>query len=304
MIDKEGLDEFPFVAERIAIELSNSLTGSEAGLRGFRNRGFVGRVVGGITGKNIDLTAQLFADHITAQKAVVSYLELLTETELHTQNCLMKVTRNLLHTINNVSLINNKLDKELLEVKKLMQEIHDNIQTQISQLSNRLKRNEQLEYLTIQFKKRKVHPGFPEVLNSALFFAHVDRLFVGESADYRKSKKELALYTIEDYLGDTNRPQSVQSILGNIISLTDRSVLEIAVYLTSYSNYPIINSLNYLFIRRLSGLEVNELHVRESLLTAQIIEKDILLKKGSIFTPTQMAEHLGTQLSQATYESV
>ena len=92
-------DAYPLLAERLAIDATNTLRGAEIGLRGFRRRPLLRRLWDGLRSSGQELQAAISQDLVTVQRATLSLVQEVMNEESRTQYCVNKVLVNL-HAVN------------------------------------------------------------------------------------------------------------------------------------------------------------------------------------------------------------
>lgn len=89
------LDRFPLVAERLAIDATDTLRAADSGLRGLRGRHLVRRLWHCVTGAGQELNVALGQDLLSMQRAALEIVREVMREEARTQYCVNRVLVNL-----------------------------------------------------------------------------------------------------------------------------------------------------------------------------------------------------------------
>lgn len=290
------LENYPFVTEAIAIDISNSLTGAEIGIRGFRNRKFLSRLWDGIIGKNNEYIAQFSSDLLLSQKAKIEYLKMLADSEVHSQKCLIKVSKNLLKSIEDIKALDDKINESKMILSSRITSLHESLTHKIEMLDFRVQREQELRRLTAKYKSGVLYKDFDPIINSALYISQVTSLYWGESMPILEKEIQFALNTVNENSSFSN-PDSISNIISKIAINTKKEHLPLLVYITSSLNSSILKVLNSTFSKLYSGIEINNERLKEDFLIAEALSDDDFLKKGEIFTPFQIIRQLSNEFT-------
>ncbi len=296
MYNYRGLEQFPFVAEAIAIDIANSLSGAEIGIRGFRNRNFLIRMWDGLTGESDEYIAEIAADSLVAQKAMVEYLKITTTSDIHTQKCLTKVTRNLLKVINDVQLLDIKITAVKQKLESDINALRSELGNKINSIDFTAQRNRELRQMTAQYKAMSLYEGMDNILRSALYIAQVSNLYWGGTSDnIIKKEIDYAKNVVKATL--INTPEAIGDLLINSLENSANKLLPVIVYITSQNNSSLLKTYNLLFSRKYAGLPTNLNNIKECLTIAEAVADDNFLQQGEIYTPYQISCELAKQLT-------
>lgn len=291
-----GLKDYPFITEAIAIDVSNSLTGAEIGIRGFRNRGFLSKLWDGIIGKNNEYISQFSSDLLISQKAKIEYLKILAESEVHTQRCLIKVSRNLLKSIEDIQIVDNKINETRVEINARVTRLQNSLTNKLEMLDFKVQREQELRRLTAKYKSGILYQDIAPLINAALYIAQIRSLFWGESQKVLDKEIQFARNIIKENPSFSNA-ESLSDIIFNSVSSTKEKHIPMLLYITSRSNSSILKVLNLSFSKVYSGIEINREKLKEDFVIAEALSDDDFLKKGEIFTPFQIIRQLSNEFT-------
>jgi len=286
-------NDFPFIAEALAVDISNSLSGAVIGIRGFRNRKLFKRVFDGLTGKNNEFLSQSLGDLVVSQQAITGYIKLVTDAEIHTQRCLIQVTKNLVQAIadlketnTRVAAINNGLTEKL---EAVYQELKLRIDSKVERL-------EILNWVTSKFQAGELYKGFSIIFRSALYIAYVYNLYAGESKEVLDRQLMFAKNKVKVQLKDQQQPSSITAILTDIINSTAGEILPMAIFITAKPDSSFLKINNVLFLRKIAELPIDDNTIRENLKMIEVVAEDKFLASAEIFTAFQCAEKIADDL--------
>ena len=295
MHNYKDLENFPFVAEAIAIDIANSLSGAEIGIRGFRNRGFLTRLWDGLTGKSDEYVAQITADLVVAQRAMAEYLKILAKSEIHTQKCLIKVTQNLLKVIDDAKELDAKIDNVRQQLDYKIRQVYASLNDRIDNVNFQIQREKELRRLTAKYEARTLYQGRDIILRSALYIAQVSNLYWGESIEVLTKEVNYARNIVKKNL--SNESEIINNLISQSLQNTKEQLVPAVIYITSMSNGSLLKTYNLVFSKKYAGLSVQPIHIKESLIIAGTIANDTFLKQGEIYTPYQLSCELAKELT-------
>jgi hypothetical protein len=177
-------DNYPLMAERIAIDVTNALRGAEMGLRGFRNRPLLRRLWHGVTGQGQELEAAIGHDLVTVQKATLSLIREIMEEESRTQYCVNKVLNNL-HAVNRdvddllqrtsvlESDLNRRLERLRIELYEEMRSVSQLLAAEIASMQRRIDREATVRRLTERYRAGALTKETGELLGASLYVATI-----------------------------------------------------------------------------------------------------------------------------------
>ena len=173
-------DNYPMLAERIAIDATNALRSAEIGLRGFRHRPLLRRLWDGLTGRGQELQAAIGQDLVTVQRATLDLVREVMEEESRTQYCINKVLINL-HDVNRdvddllrrTSSLERNLDQKLEDLRSEIRTEAKSLYDQIDAIHRRIDKDANVRRLTEHYRAGDLTAGLGEIVGSALYLASV-----------------------------------------------------------------------------------------------------------------------------------
>ena len=255
-----GDDTYPLLAERIAIDATNTLRGAEAGLRGFRRRPLLRRLWGGLHGHGQELQAAIGQDLIVAQRATLSLVQEVMKEESRTQYCVNKVLANLYAVNRDVdgllrqtSSLEWKLESLRTETKRLTAEI-DTVRRHIDREAN-------VRRLTERYRvgDLSIEPG--EILGAALYMASVAWNYWDEPDSRYKDEWAAADAVVRQRLD--SRPHRIAEALLEAAETVSADFIEPVLYLAE-SATGALHVTGMLMERRAANLSVQEKNAEEA----------------------------------------
>ncbi len=253
-------DAYPLLAERIAIDTTNTLRGAEAGLRGFRRRPLLRRLWGGLRGHGQELQATIGQDLIAAQRATLSLVQEVMKEESRTQYCVNEVLANL-HAVNRdvdgllhqASSFERKLEGLRTETKRLTAEI-ETVRRHIDREVNvrRLMERYRVGDLSIE-------PG--EIIGAALYMASVAWNYWDEPGSQYKDEWTAADAVVRQRLD--SRPRRIAEALLEATATVSADFIEPVLYLTE-SATGAFRVTGMLMERRAANLSVQEKNAEDA----------------------------------------
>jgi hypothetical protein len=268
----------PFIAEQIAIDATDGLKAAAIGLRGFRSRPLLHRLWDGITGQGQELQAAIGSDLVVVQEATMNLVREVMSEGIRTQYCVERVLLNL-HDVN------SDLDGLLARVASLEKLVHG-LKTRQHLIETKLR----LETL---FRAGELHPGTGSIFSSALYLAHITRLF-GSVPDLAEEERRVALILIRQRVGE--RPEALPVLCAKTIQQIQPEAAEVITYLVSDRSGPTLSFFSMLAERLMTGVKVNIEIIEDSLtITRKLRDPEGRLSKH-LFRPLEIIEAIASEL--------
>ena len=253
-------DAYPLLAERIAIDTTNTLRGAEAGLRGFRRRPLLRRLWGGLRGHGQELQATIGQDLIAAQRATLSLVQEVMKEESRTQYCVNKVLANLRavnrdvdELLSQASSFERKLEGLRTETKRLTDEI-ETVRRHIDREAN-------VRRLTERYRvgDLSIEPG--EIIGAALYMASIAWNYWDEPGSRYKDEWTAADAVVRQRLD--SRPRRIAEALLEATETVSADFIEPVLYLAE-SATGAFRVTGMLMERRAANLSVQEKNAEEA----------------------------------------
>lgn len=261
----ERTEDFPLLAERVAIDLTGALRNADAGLRGLRRRPMLRRIWESATGKGQERHSAIGADLVAAQKSVLTLVQHVMKEESRSQYCINRVLLNL-HALNgDVTHVVERLT-ELEEIVTVRQAFHTAWMEQIGQVADqlvhdleatrqRLDRLSAVRHLTERYRAGRISAAAGEVLGAAQFLATIGWQYADEGHANAARELETALYVIEQRI-DSNRPRPLAEAILEAAADVQSTMLEPMLYI-SHESSGVLRAVAMLIERRAAGLRVD-----------------------------------------------
>ena len=261
-------DAYPLLAERIAIDATNTLRSAEIGLRGFRRRPLLRRLWGGLHGHGQELQAAIGQDLITAQRATLSLVQEVMREESRTQYCVNKVLANL-HAVN------RDVDKLLLQTSSLEQKLEDmraefysaiSMETQrltaeIDAIRRHIDREANTRRLMERYRAGDLSREPGEIFGAALYMASVAWNYWDEPGGRYKDEWTAADAVVRQRLD--SRPRRIAEALLEATETVSADFIEPVLYLAE-SATGAFRVTGMLMERRAANLSVQEKNAEEA----------------------------------------
>lgn len=253
-------DAYPLLAERIAIDTTNTLRGAEADLRGFQRRPLLRRLWGGLRGHGQELQATIGQDLIAAQRATLSLVQEVMKEESRTQYCVNKVLANLRAVNRDVdglshqaSSFERKLEGLRTETKRLTAEI-ETVRRHIDREAN-------VRRLTERYRvgDLSIEPG--EIIGAALYMASVAWNYLDEPGSQYKDEWTAADAVVRQRLD--SRPRRIAEALLEATETVSADFIEPVLYLAE-SATGAFRVTGMLMERRAANLSVQEKNAEDA----------------------------------------
>ena len=261
-------DAYPLLAERIAIDATNTLRGAEAGLRGFRRRPLLRRLWGGLHGHGQELQAAIGQDLIAAQRATLSLVQEVMKEESRTQYCVNKVLANL-HAVNRdvdellrqTSSLERKLGDIRSEFYSALSTETKRLTAEIDTIRRHIDREANVRRLTERYRvgDLSIEPG--EILGAALYMASVAWNYWDEPDSRYKDEWAAADAVVRQRLD--SRPHRIAKALLEAAETVSADFIEPVLYLAE-SATGVLRVTGMLTERRAANLPVQEKDAEEA----------------------------------------
>jgi hypothetical protein len=298
-----SMSDYPFVAEKLAIDSLNALVGAEIGVRTQRDKGFFTRMLDFFTGDDVELQAQINADIITSQRATLNIVKQLIFEETRTKYCLLKVADKLHLVINKLNEHSSKitdLDGRLIKVEDAVAELRSTItqmdidlNAKIDRVDFNQRRSDQVRYLTQHFKANRLHQNLGAIVSSALYIAQISNLFADE--DNHDKEVDAAKSVVFNKLSDKTSP--IEQILLADLENVKYDYFSIIGYVTSLTEKPMCVFFNAFSQRKLAKLSNNLETVKDNFAVAKLYDKYNFLSTNILSSQYEIAEQLAFELS-------
>lgn len=286
----------PFPLEQLALDASNALRAAEIGLRGFRSRPLLRRLVNAFTGQGQQLQSAIGFDLVTTQRAALGIIQFSLAEQTRTNYCLNRVLHNL-HAVDRdldqVAAKVTTIDKNTRQLEGVANQIYrslDELRTSIDtrfreqaeefrgalvheiasvqfQLAHRIEREEAVRRLRDAYLAGQLHPGMGELLGASVYVALVSRHYHDDEVAVDRERQS-ALHVIQQRL-DHSRVEPLSDLLLRTASEVKQAELETVGYLVSASSSPALHAVRLLVERRAVGLRVDEQEAQEALQVTQ-----------------------------------
>lgn len=246
-------DAYPLLAERIAIDTTNTLRGAEAGLRGFRRRPLLRRLWGGLRGHGQELQATIGQDLIAAQRATLSLVQEVMKEESRTQYCVNEV-------LTNLHAVNRDVDELLLQTSSLGQKLEE-LQAEIKAVRRHIDKEANVRRLMERYRvgDLSIEPG--EILGSALYMASVAWNYWDEPVSRYEDEWKAADAVVRQRLD--SRPRRIAEALLEATETVSADFIEPLLYLAE-SATGALRVTGMLMERRAANLSVQEKNAEEA----------------------------------------
>jgi len=298
-----SISDYPFVAEKLAIDSLNALVGAEIGVRAQRDKGFFTRMLDFFTGDDVELQAQINADIITSQRATLNIVKQLIFEETRTKYCLLKVADKLHLAINKLNEHSSKitvLDDRLIKVEHAVAELRSTItqmdidlNVKIDRVDFNQRRSDQVRYLTQHFKANRLHQNLGTIVSSALYIAQISNLFADEYNHDTEvnAAKSVVLSKL------SNEISPIGQILLVDLENVQYDYFSIIGYVASLVEKPICVFFNTFSQRKLAKLSNNLETVKDNLAVAKLYDMYNFLNNNILSSQYEIAEQLALELS-------
>ncbi len=246
-------DAYPLLAERIAIDATNTLRGAEAGLRGFRRRPLLRRLWGGLHGHGQELQAAIGQDLIAAQRATLSLVQEVMKEESRTQYCVEKVLKNL-HAVN------RDIDELLLQTSSLEQKLEE-LQAEIKAVRRHIDKEADVRRLTERYRVGDLSIGSGEIIGAALYMASIAWNYWDEPVSRYEDEWKAADAVVRQRLD--SRPRRIAEALLEATETVSADFIEPLLYLAE-SATGALHVTGMLMERRAANLSVQEKNAEEA----------------------------------------
>lgn len=292
---------YPHVYERLAIDITGSLRSADVGLRGFRNRGFLVRLLGGVTGSGQELQAQIGQDLLTVQRATMSVVQEIMQEEIRTQTCVTQVVHNLQAVGHDIDELGKRTETLQTRQEQLKFQLYQAIKQESIMLMGEfegmrrdLGREKVTRRLTDCFQARALYPGMGPLLESAHFLASIGWLQAG-TPEWAEEWKA-ALMVVQGRLG-SNAPQPLDELLLQTAGEVQAGLVEVSSFSLGAPTTPTCGLLQGLLLNA-GG------NAQGALLDALAAQRGVpgqprLLQRG-IVRPMDLVETLGNELQTLT----
>ena len=283
-------DNYPMLAERIAIDATNALRSAEIGLRGFRHRPLLRRLWDGLTGRGQELQAAIGQDLVTVQRATLDLVREVMEEESRTQYCINRVSiilRDVNREVNDLlrrtSSLERNLDQELAAFRAEIRTEAKSLQDQINAVHRQIDKDANVRRLTEHYRAGDLTAGLGEMVGSALYLASVAWNYYTEQEepDNRfKHEWEAAYAVVRQRLGREVRP--IADALLEAVEAISLDSAESVLYLAE-STTGALRCTGMLTTRRVAGLSIKEQDAEDAVAIASALyDPDEQLESGLI----------------------
>ncbi len=257
-------DAYPLLAERIAIDATDTLRGAEIGLREFRHRPLLRRLWGGLHGHGQELQAAIGQDLITAQRATLSLVQEVMREESRTQYCVNKVLANL-HAVNrDVDDLLHKassLERKLEDVRAELSTETERLTDEIDTVRRHIDREANVRRLTARYHAGDLSIELGEILGAALYMASVAWNYWDEPDSRYKDEWAAADAEVRQRLD--SRPHRIVEALLEAAETVSADFIEPVLYLAE-SATGVLRVTGMLTERRAANLPVQEKDAEEA----------------------------------------
>lgn len=268
----------PFVAEQIAIDVTNGLRAAATGLRGFRSRPLLSRLWDGITGQGQELQAAIGSDLVVVQQATVELVREVMSEGSRTQYCVERVLRNLLA-------VNADFDGLVARVAELEEAVR-RLQTR----QDLLEMKSQADAL---YAVGELHPGTGLIFGSSLYLAHVTRLY-SAAPDLLGKGRSVTLSTIRRHVGE--KPEALPILFAKALEQVRLESLETVAYLASDRPTPTLRVFGTLSERRVVGLGVDSQVIEDALIVVRKLHDPEGRLGKHLLRPLELIERVADEL--------
>ena len=291
---------YPLLAERIAIDTTNTLRGAEIGLRGFRRRPLLRRLWRGLHSHEQELQAAIGQDLIVAQRATLSLVQEVMKEESRTQYCVNKVLANLYAVNRDVdgllrqtSSLEWKLESLRTETKRLTAEI-DTVRRHIDREAN-------VRRLTERYRvgDLSIEPG--EILGAALYMASVAWNYWDEPDSRYKDEWAAADAVVRQRLD--SRPHRIAEALLEAAETVSADFIEPVLYLAE-SATGVLRVTGMLTERRAANLPVQEKNAEEAVSIVTALSDPDKQLESLLVRDIELVKSVARELSPAAREQV
>lgn len=275
----EDSNQYPLIAERLAIDVTNALRSAEVGLRSFRSRHLLRRLWDGVTGQGQELQAAIGQDIVIVQKATLNLVREVMREEIRTQYCLNNVLINL-HHINQdlddmsirISQIESHVDRVYREARKefyaAIRMESDRLVQEINTLRRNINREEVVRRLTELYRAGELTHSFGEIFGASIFLATIGWQYWNEGDNRFNQEWKTAQAVIKQKV--SNSPMPVIDAFLQISEEINLSKLEEALYLTqkdssffTQESRSILQVLEEIFKRKHASLSTQNTHISD-----------------------------------------
>ena len=288
---------YPHVYERLAIDITGGLRSADVGLRGFRNRGFLARLWGGVTGSGQELQAQIGQDLLTVQRATMSVVQEIMQEEIRTRACVAQVVHNLQavgHDIDELGKRTETLrtgqERLKLQLYQAIKQESEMLMGEIDGMRRDLSREKVTRRLTDCFQARALYPGMGPLLESAHFLASIGWLHAGTPEG--PNEWMAALMIVGGRLG-SNAPQPLEEPLFQTASEVQVGLVEAASFTLGAPTTPTCGLLQGLLLNDGDNAQGA---LPESLASQREAPNCPRLLQRRIVRPMDLVETIGNEL--------
>lgn len=294
-----GLDStlYPHVYERLAIDITGGLRAADVGLRGFRDRSFLKRLWGGITGSGKELQAQIGQDMLVVQRATMGVIQEIMQDQIRTQACVAKVVYNLQAVDHDIEELGKRTETLLAGQRQLKRELYQAIKQEsamligeLADMRRELSREKITRRITDCYQAGGLYQGMGPLLAAAHFLASIGWLHSGTPEGREEWK--VALMVVQGRLG-SNAPQPLYELLLQAAGETQAGFIEASTFTLEASATPTCGLIHNLLVD-------SEGNAQQRLLEALMVQRETpgqpRLLQRSIVRPMDVVETLGTEL--------
>lgn len=304
MKDIIKLSDYPFVAEKMAIDSLNSLLAAEVGIRAYRDRGFFTRVFDFFTGDDAELQAQINVDLLTSQRATLHIVKQLIFEETRTKKCLSIVADKLhlaieklnLHTvqINEIYSRMGVAENNISNLFERMTDVETDLKNQIDRIDFNQQRSTTIRHLGAHFRAGHLHKGLSPILQSALFVAQISNLFA--DTDNHDEEVEYARSVVAEKISKNTAPIETV-IIEDIEKVSSKDLFIVIGYITTQREKPLSVMYHSVAQRQLSNLVVDEQIIRDGVTISGLYDNNGFLHRNILSSPYELATQLAFELA-------
>jgi len=223
----------PFLAERLAVDLTAGLVAAGQGLQAFRRRPLLRRLWDDVTGQTQEKAVTIGADLLAVQEATMGVVRIVMEETGRSQHCLNRVLTNLRqvnHDFDKVQQQAAQTATHQAQFQKALQANVVHVMKQIDHVNHKVDRLALLRQLQNLFQTGKLHPGTGPLLGSAMYWASITLLFEG---DVHPGERDATLAVVEQRVG--REVDFLPEMLARDVIGLDSAALETVRYLADRS---------------------------------------------------------------------
>ena len=280
------LQHAPFYAEQIAIDATHALTGARIGLRGYRGRSLLGRILDAVSGTGRMHVSAIGGDLVAAQETTLRLVDWVMGDQHRTQLCVEQVLKHL-HSFHEAF---DVLEEGLPQLHRQVKQLEERIEN----VEWKIERNEERRRLQNCFLAGAFHPGTDLVLQSTLYIAQINRLFVRDEAQQRHSERHDALHVVSQRLSPS--PKRIDELLLQVCASMPEAELIVATQVFSERQTLLADSMGRLLERRLAGLPIGEHEAEDALQIARMRHLAYGELDVRILKPSDFANRLADEL--------